>query len=209
MSSIAAEPALEATGARDFGRRFLRNRSAMIGAVIVLAVALVALAAPWIAPVDYRRTNMAFVWEAPGEDFTLGTDQLGRDILSRIIVGARVSLIVAMSVLAIAMVTGVAVGMAGGVARRLDRRAGDARRRHHLRLPRADHRDPGRGDARPRHPDRDHLTRLVSWPGGRARRPFADPHLAQRAVRRRGGRLRHAAGRPSCCVTACRTSWRR
>jgi ABC-type dipeptide/oligopeptide/nickel transport system permease subunit len=55
---------------------------------------------------------MAFVWEPPGEDFTLGTDQLGRDILSRLLVGARVSLIVAFSVLAIAMATGVAIGMA-------------------------------------------------------------------------------------------------
>jgi len=108
----AAEAVLEPTGLRDFLRRFVRNRSAMIGAAIVVSIATAAIAAPWITPQDYQRTNMIFVWEPPGEDYVLGADQLGRDILSRLIVGARVSLIVAFSVLAIAMVVGVAVGMA-------------------------------------------------------------------------------------------------
>lgn len=125
----AAEAVLEPTGLRDFLRRFVRNRSAMIGAAIVIAIAAAAIAAPWITPQDYQRTNMAFVWEPPGEDYVLGADQLGRDILSRLIVGARVSLIVAFSVLAIAMVVGVAVGMAaawrGGWVDTLAMRAAD------------------------------------------------------------------------------------
>jgi ABC-type dipeptide/oligopeptide/nickel transport system permease subunit len=108
----AAEIIRDDTGARDFIYRFLRNRSAMLGGVIVLAVVFIAIFAPWLMPKDWQRTNMAFVWEEPGEDFLLGADQLGRDILSRIILGARVSLTVALGVLAIAMVVGVAAGMA-------------------------------------------------------------------------------------------------
>jgi ABC-type dipeptide/oligopeptide/nickel transport system permease subunit len=61
---------------------------------------------------DYRKTNMAFVWEPPGARFLFGTDQLGRDILSRLIIGTRVSLTVAISVLAISIVVGTAAGMA-------------------------------------------------------------------------------------------------
>jgi len=127
--SSAAEAIAEPTGARDFLRRFVRNRSAMIGAVIVAGVALMALLAPWLAPQDYQRTNMAFVWEPPGEDFVLGADQLGRDILSRMLIGARVSLVVAFSVLALAMAIGVSVGMAaawrGGWVDTLAMRAAD------------------------------------------------------------------------------------
>ena len=108
----AAEVIREDTGARDFIYRFLRNRSAMLGGVIVLAVVFIAVFAPWLMPKDWQRTNMAFVWEEPGEEFLFGADQLGRDILSRLILGARVSLTVAFGVLAIAMVVGVAAGMA-------------------------------------------------------------------------------------------------
>lgn len=112
MSTLAPEIIADETGWRDFLRRFLRHKGAVIGALIVASVIAVAVLSPWIAPVDYRLTNMAFVWEEPGQDFALGADQLGRDVLSRLIVGARISLIVALSVLGIALVVGVSVGMA-------------------------------------------------------------------------------------------------
>lgn len=110
--NVAAEAVVEQTGFADFLRRFLRTRSAVLGFVLVAVAVAVALLSPWIAPLDFSRTNMAFTWEPPGQAFTLGTDALGRDVLSRLMVGAAVSLTVALSVLAIALVIGTAAGMA-------------------------------------------------------------------------------------------------
>ena len=106
-----AEAIVEQTGVTDFLRRFLRTRSAVIGLVLVATSVLVALLSPWIAPNDFSRTNMAFIWEPPGQDFLLGTDAVGRDVVSRLIVGAAVSLTVALSVLVIALVIGTTAGM--------------------------------------------------------------------------------------------------
>jgi peptide/nickel transport system permease protein len=92
-------------------RRVLSQPNALIGGAIVVAIAMIALLSPWIAPMDFRQTDMLAVWEPPGEDFALGADQLGRDVLSRLIVGARVSLLVALSVLSIAAVAGTTLGM--------------------------------------------------------------------------------------------------
>lgn len=110
--TAASEAIVEQGGFADFARRFLRTRSAVLGAIVVLVAVTVAILSPWIAPVDFSRTNMMFIWEPPGEDFTLGTDALGRDVLSRLIVGAAVSLTIALSVLAISLVIGTTVGMA-------------------------------------------------------------------------------------------------
>lgn len=109
--SAQAETIVEQTGVGDFLRRFLHTRSAVIGLVLVATAVTVALLSPWIAPFDFSRTNMAFIWEPPGQDFILGTDALGRDVVSRLIVGAAVSLVVALSVLAIALVIGTLAGM--------------------------------------------------------------------------------------------------
>lgn len=110
--SSAADAISEPTGASDFLRRFLHTRSAMLGFALVALAVLVAVLSPWITPNDFSRTNMVFIWEPPGKDFVLGTDALGRDVLSRLIVGAAVSLVVALSVLAIALVVGTTLGMA-------------------------------------------------------------------------------------------------
>ncbi|MEO8544254.1 MAG: ABC transporter permease [Burkholderiaceae bacterium] len=108
----SAEAVVEPTGASDFLRRFVRTRSAVLGLLLVAFAVGVALLSPWIAPHDFSRTNMAFIWEPPGQDYVLGADALGRDVLSRLIVGAAVSLTVAVSVLAIALLIGTAAGMA-------------------------------------------------------------------------------------------------
>ncbi len=107
----SAEAITEPTGASDFVRRFVRTRSAVVGLLLVAFAVGVALLSPWIAPHDYSRTNMAFIWEPPGKDYVLGADALGRDVLSRLIVGAAVSLTVALSVLAIALLVGTFAGM--------------------------------------------------------------------------------------------------
>ena len=111
QTSAAAEAIVEPTGFADFVRRFLRTRSAVLGFVLVALAIGVAVLSPWITPNDYSRTNMAFIWEPPGQDYVFGSDALGRDVLSRLIVGAAVSLVVALSVLAIALVVGTVAGM--------------------------------------------------------------------------------------------------
>lgn len=95
----------------DFWLRFRRSQNAMIGAIIVTAVILVAIFAPWIAPQDPGKVSILFSWTPPGDRFALGADALGRDVLSRLIWGARVSLLVAFSVLFITMIIGVLLGM--------------------------------------------------------------------------------------------------
>jgi ABC-type dipeptide/oligopeptide/nickel transport system permease subunit len=100
----------------EFLRRFRRNRSAMLGGIVVTAVMLAALFATLIAPYSYADTNMLLVWGEPDAEHLFGLDALGRDILSRIIVGARVSLGVALAVLAITITVGATLGMIAGYA---------------------------------------------------------------------------------------------
>jgi len=93
-----------------------RSPLAMLGAVIVLLYALAALAAPLLAPhpplTQYLEERLA----PPSAQFPLGLDQLGRDIFSRLLFGARLSLMVGLVVVVIAGVLGTVVGMAAGFA---------------------------------------------------------------------------------------------
>ena len=91
--------------------KFRGNRNAVLGSIIVLFVVLVATLSGVIAPHDYSDTSLWDVWAEPGGDYVLGADELGRDILSRLIVGARVSLTIAGIVLAITMTVGITLGM--------------------------------------------------------------------------------------------------
>jgi ABC-type dipeptide/oligopeptide/nickel transport system permease subunit len=95
-------------------RRILRDPKTMLGGFIVAIVLVLAAAAPALAPQDYTETDLGGVWAAPSPDHWLGGDKLGRDILSRLILGARVSVIAAGSVLAITFAVGVSVGMLAG-----------------------------------------------------------------------------------------------
>lgn len=97
-------------------RRFLRQRGGVLGALIVLVVVLAAVLAPAIAPHPFDETDLLNTWAPPDAINWLGTDKLGRDIASRLIVGARVSLIVSMSVVAITLLVGVVAGMVAGYA---------------------------------------------------------------------------------------------
>jgi ABC-type dipeptide/oligopeptide/nickel transport system permease subunit len=109
MSTIDVVPGREHG---EFRRRFLRNRNAVIGGALVGVAVLTALLATSLAPHPYTETNMLLVWGEPDAQHPLGLDALGRDILSRILVGARVSLGVAAAVLALTLALGTAVGMA-------------------------------------------------------------------------------------------------
>src|SRR5438046_6244348 len=78
---------------RDAFRRLRRNRLAMAGGVVIVLLCLVAIFADLLAPLPYTKTNFGRLNEAPSRDFPLGTDQLGRDLLSRMMYGARVPLL--------------------------------------------------------------------------------------------------------------------
>lgn len=99
---------------RNLLRRFLRQRSGVIGATIVGVAAVVGLLAPWLAPHPFDATDLLNSWGPPDAVNWIGTDKLGRDIASRLIAGARVSLTVALSVVAITLAVGVSLGMVAG-----------------------------------------------------------------------------------------------
>lgn len=97
-----------------FWRRFKKNRLAIAGGVIVLFLFIVALFAPFIAPHDPDAINVRHVLEAPNLAHPFGTDDLGRDILSRVIYGSRISLAVGFVAVGIATVIGVIIGALSG-----------------------------------------------------------------------------------------------
>lgn len=95
-------------------RRLTRDPWALAGLAIIFLLAAVAVAAPWLAPGDPVRGDLATSLHAPGSAFLLGTDQQGRDVLSRILFGARLSLTVGLVSQAIALALGLALGLAAG-----------------------------------------------------------------------------------------------
>jgi peptide/nickel transport system permease protein len=101
-------------------RRLLRNRSFVIGAVVVAIIVAVAILAPLVAPHDPLRNNFRTRLQPPGEMFLFGTDHFGRDILSRILHGGRISLIIGASVVVVTGIFGTAIGAIAGFFRALD-----------------------------------------------------------------------------------------
>src|SRR5579864_162769 len=95
-------------------RRFLRNRIGLSGAIIVGLSILVAVAAPVIAPYGAEETHPNWKLYPPNEYFLMGTDEFGRDILSRILFGAQISLEVGIISVAIALIVGGASGLLAG-----------------------------------------------------------------------------------------------
>jgi peptide/nickel transport system permease protein len=95
-------------------RVFIRNRTAVIGSMVFLMVILVAILAPLLSPYDPLAQNVTLPLNGPGKRYLLGTDDFGRDILSRIIWGARISLIVGFSSVLLGMLLGTAIGMIAG-----------------------------------------------------------------------------------------------
>jgi oligopeptide transport system permease protein len=99
---------------RDAGIRFSRNRLAMGAAIVVLLFILMAIFADVIAPTAYDYSNLAKSRRFPSAENLLGTDSVGRDQLSRLIYGARVSLTIGLAVQIIAVIVGVTLGSAAG-----------------------------------------------------------------------------------------------
>ena len=103
-----------ASPARRAWARLLRRRGAMLGLLIVLLFIAAALCASWIAPFDPVATSWSAVRKAPSAAHLLGTDELGRDVLSRVIWGARASLMAGLVSVCISMLLGVPIGLLAG-----------------------------------------------------------------------------------------------
>ena len=108
---------------RDFWRYFSANKGAVAGLIIVLGVMLLAALAPWIAPYAPETTDTSVflvppAWQAGGSSaHWLGTDAIGRDILSRLIHGARLSLVIGVAVVVISVIVGTVLGLLAGYFR--------------------------------------------------------------------------------------------
>jgi peptide/nickel transport system permease protein len=105
---------MELTPRRRAARRLLRRGGAMFGLAVVLFFVLVALFAPWIAPHDPLATSWNAVRQAPGAAYLFGADELGRDVLSRIVWGTRASLLAGVVSVCISVAFGVPIGMLAG-----------------------------------------------------------------------------------------------
>jgi len=100
-------------------RRFRQHRLAMVGGAIAAALSATALLAPWLAPYAFDQLSLGTRWAPPGGGHWFGTDELGRDVLTRIMYAGRISLtvgyVVAVNVAIIGMVVGAVSGFYGGV----------------------------------------------------------------------------------------------
>jgi peptide/nickel transport system permease protein len=117
-SAAVADPAapvepLETPGRRAW-RRLRRRKGAMVGLAVILIVIAAAVFAPWIAPYDPIQQSWSAVRKAPTAAHWFGTDEVGRDILTRIVYGARASLLAGVVSVAIAIGIGVPVGLLAG-----------------------------------------------------------------------------------------------
>ncbi|MFO1306843.1 MAG: ABC transporter permease subunit [Burkholderiales bacterium] len=123
LTSAAAAPRAPIGPFREFWGYFSANRGALAGLAIVIFVLALAAFADLIAPYPPDLTNNAVflkppAWQAGGSwAYPLGTDAIGRDMLSRLVHGARLSLLIGMAVVAISIAAGIALGLVAGYAR--------------------------------------------------------------------------------------------
>jgi peptide/nickel transport system permease protein len=100
--------------------RLLHHRLFVLGFVLFAIIAVAAILAPWIAPVDPNKLSMRFKFRPPGSEFLFGTDNFGRSLWSRVIWGARLSMLIGSSVVLINAVFGTLIGALAGYFRWLD-----------------------------------------------------------------------------------------
>jgi ABC-type dipeptide/oligopeptide/nickel transport system permease subunit len=120
QATLAYETTAPARSGSRAWRRFALNPAAIAGSLILLIVVGAALAAPWVAPHDPAKQSLLRrftppMWQAGGNPtYPLGTDQVGRDVLSRVIHGARISLLVGVAAVIVSLFVGVSAGLASG-----------------------------------------------------------------------------------------------
>jgi peptide/nickel transport system permease protein len=112
---------IETTPGRKTWKRLLRRGGAMFGLAVVMFFVLIAILAPWLAPYDPLGTSWSAVRATPSAAHWFGADELGRDVLSRIIWGTRASILAGVVSVSISLALGVPIGMlAGYVGRWVD-----------------------------------------------------------------------------------------
>ena len=94
--------------------RFARNRLALMSLIFITTIGIMALAAPWVTPMSYEEQNISRRLETPSLIHWMGTDTLGRDLYSRVIYGAQMSLAVGLFTALFALILGTATGAAAG-----------------------------------------------------------------------------------------------
>lgn len=112
--SIASAAPVMRRGGPDWWRRLRRSRTAMFGLVISVIFLILAVIGPFIAPYSPTRQSLINQLQPPSATYWLGTDELGRDILSRLLVGAQLSLTVSLAATLIAAISGTVLGAVGG-----------------------------------------------------------------------------------------------
>ena len=113
-AAAGAAPASAADSLRTWWRRFARNRGAVFGLAVLVAIVLVSVLAPALAPYDPLAQGVGRPLQTPSLAHWAGTDSFGRDVLSRIVYGARIALVVGVVSVVLAMTIGVALGLAAG-----------------------------------------------------------------------------------------------
>ncbi len=103
-----------------FWRRFSRHRAAVFGATVLLTLIILSALAPLIAPYSWSEQSIANRWQSPSREHLFGTDELGRDVLSRVLHGGRFSLSIGFGAVLLSFTVGVLIGTVSGFYRRLD-----------------------------------------------------------------------------------------
>jgi dipeptide transport system permease protein len=121
-AALAKEERAPPSGLSEFWYYFRENRGAVIGAVFLIVVILVAIFAPLLAPHDPDAQDTSALlappaWAGGSWTYPIGTDSIGRDMLSRLIFGSRYSLFIGVVVVAISLVGGIVLGLVAGFAR--------------------------------------------------------------------------------------------
>lgn len=101
-------------------RKLFRHRSFMVGLVIVVLLVLAAIVGPWLTGLDPTQMRMRNRFKPPSPGLWFGADQFGRDVLTRVLHGARLSLFIGLSVALLSGLAGTLIGIAAGYFRRLD-----------------------------------------------------------------------------------------
>ena len=100
----------------DAWRRLRRNHLAVFGGIVLIVLSVVCVAGPWLSPFGYEETDLYNTFSPPSAKHWLGTDQLGRDLFTRLMFGGRISLMVGLVATFVALTIGVVYGAISGYA---------------------------------------------------------------------------------------------